>query len=261
MKRLLINALATVCLILSGIASAQAAEKLQMGVSVDVVPVGSDFSGRDIVIFGAIEDTDQSSLYRGEYDVVIEVTGDLEEAVVRKKDRIGGIWINAAARQYKDVPSFYSVLSRNPLYDVADPSLLSTMGIGVKYLKAKPAGKGTISEFLTQGEFSTALRRKRIENGLFSENPIGIQQISPSLFRATLALPPNVPIGFHTVKAHLFHKGKKLDEVVQTFEVRKIGFEKWIYDLAHQHSLLYGILCVILAISTGWFANLVFRKN
>lgn len=241
--------------------SAGAAEKLQMGVSVDVVPVESDFAGRDIVVFGAIEFADQPSLYRGEYQVLIEVIGDLEKATVRKKDRIGGIWINAASREYRDVPSFYSLASRVPIGDIADLSLMAKLGIGVQYLKAKPVDKGNIAEFLTEGEFSTALRRKRIQSGLFAENTKAVELISPSLFRSKIALPPNVPIGIHTVKAHLFHKGKKLDEVQQSFEVRKVGFEEWIYNLAHQHSLIYGILCVLLAIFTGWFANVVFRKN
>lgn len=241
--------------------ASRAAEKLQMGVSVDVVPIGSDFAGRDIVIFGAIEDADQPALFRGEYQVIIEVIGDLEEAIVRKKDRIGGIWINAAARKYEDVPSYYSVLSRTEIGEIADPSLLSEKGIGVQFLKARPVDRGNIAEFLTQGEFSTALRRKRIENGLFAETPDALQHISPSLFRATLPLPPNVPIGVHTVRAHLFLDGRKLDQVTKTFEVRKVGFERWIYDLAHEQSFLYGVLAVLLAIFTGWFANVIFRKN
>ncbi|MDJ0614118.1 MAG: TIGR02186 family protein [Rhizobiaceae bacterium] len=253
--------LSFVLLFVMSVSVAQAKEKLQMGLSVDVVPVGSDFAGQDIVVFGAIESADQAELYRGEYDVLIEVIGDLQEAIVRKKDRISGIWVNAAAREYRDVPSFYSLHSRNPIEDVVDPSVLSSLGIGIKYLKAKPVDRGNIEEFLTQGEFSSALRRKRIENLLFSERADSVDQISPSLFRAAVSLPPNVPIGFHTVKAHLFKDGKKLDEVTQTFEVRKVGFEEWIYNLAHEQSLLYGILCVLLAIFTGWFANVVFRKN
>lgn len=258
MSRIFITSL---FLVMAFCGSAQAAEKLQMGVSVDIVPIGSDFSGRDIVLFGAIEDADQPALFRGEYQVIIEVVGALEEAIVRKKDRIGGIWVNAAARKYEDVPSYYSVLSGSEISEIADPSLLSTKGIGVKYLKARPVDRGNIAEFLTQGEFSTALRRKRIENGLFSEKPDALQHISPSLFRATLPLPPNVPIGVHTVRAHLFLDGQKLDQVTKSFEVRKVGFERWIYDLAHDYSFLYGLLAVLLAIFTGWFANLVFRKN
>ena len=238
-----------------------ASEKLQMGVSVDLVPVNSGFAGQDIVIFGSIEGAEQAALYRGEYDVVVEVMGDFEEAVVRKKERIGGIWVNASAREYTGVPSFYSVLSRNKLGDVADLSLLNSMSVGIDNLKARPVDQGNIEEFLTQGEFSQALRRIRIDEGLFSENPTSLEQLSPSLFRATLALPPNVPIGIHTVKAYLFRDGKKLDEIENSFEVRKVGFERWIYDFAHEQSLLYGIMAVFLAIFTGWAANAIFQRN
>jgi len=241
--------------------TSQAKEKLQMGISVDVVPVSSSFDGQDIVIFGSIEGAEQAALYRGEYDVVIEVIGALEEAVVRKKERIGGIWVNAAAREYIDVPSYYSVLSRNKLSDVSDLSFLNSLGIGIDNLSARPKDQSNIQEFLTQGEFSRALRRIRIDEGLFSESPEALEQLSPSLFRATLSLPPNVPIGSHTVRAYLFHDGKKLDETENNFEVRKVGFERWMYDLAHEQSLLYGIMAVLLAIFTGWAANAIFRKN
>ncbi len=239
----------------------QSAEKLQMGVSVDIVPVASDFAGRDIVIFGSIEDADQAELYRGSYSVIIEVVGALEEVVIRKKNRIGGIWINADAREYRDVPSYYSVLSNNPLGAISDASILNSLGIGIDNLSARPVASSNVQHFLTQGEFSSALRRIRINENLFVEDPDALQQLSPSLFRATLALPPNVPIGSHTVRAHLFHKGKKLDVVAGSFEVRKVGFERWIYDLAHEQSLLYGIMCVLIAIFTGWAANTIFRKN
>ena len=241
--------------------TAFADEKLQMGVSVDAVPVASDFSGRDIVIFGAIETDNQPALYRGEYDVIIEVIGEPTKAIVRKKDRIGGIWVNAAAREYQEVPSFYSVLSNKELGDVADLSVLSVMGLGIDYLKAKPVDNGNIEEFLTQGEFSTALRRIRIEDQLFHEDPASVQRLSPSLFRATLPLPANMPIGDATVKGYLFHDGELIDQIEQSFLVEKVGFGSWIYNLAHQYSLIYGILAVLLAIFTGWFANLVFRKN
>lgn len=250
-----------ICLFWLIVSPLSAAEKLQMGVSVDLVPVSSSFDGQDIVIFGSIEGADQPALYRGEYDVVIEVMGDLEEAIVRKKDRIGGIWINASARAYKDVPSFYSVLSRNELKNVSDPSILNSMGIGIDNLRARPVDQGNLEEFLTQGEFSRALRRIRIGEGLFSEDSTALEQLSPSLFRATLSLPPNVPIGVHTVKASLFHKDQRLDQVATSFEVRKVGFERWMYDMAHEQSLLYGIMAVLLAIFTGWAANAIFRKN
>lgn len=252
---------ATLTALLLLVPAARADEKLQMGVSVDVVPVTSDFSGRDIVVFGAIETDDQASLYRGEYQMIIEVIGALEEAIVRKKERIGGIWVNAEAREYRSVPSFYTLLTDNELVNITDLSFLNAKGIGIDNLQARPVGQNSVQSILTESEFSGALRRIRIEQSLFTEDLTALRRLSPSLWRARLSLPPNVPIGEHLVRAHLFKDGKKLDQVETKFEVRKIGFERWIYDLAHEQSLIYGILCVLLAIFTGWSANVIFRKN
>ncbi|MEO0329450.1 MAG: TIGR02186 family protein [Pseudomonadota bacterium] len=252
--------LKTILLTLGLMMTSVAAQSLQMGVSVDVVPVGSDFDGQDIVIFGSIEDAEIEELYRGKYDVVVEVIGDNEEVLVRKKDRVGGIWINTNARKYIDVPSFYSVMSRNELKDVSNPLALRTLGLGIENIRARPQEQGSVQQFLTASEFSQALRRVRIQDGLFYQSSDALEQLSPSLYRATLSLPPNAPIGLYVVKAHLFYEGKKMADVASSFEVRKIGFERWIYDFAHNQSLFYGFMCVFIAMFTGWAANAIFRK-
>ena len=236
-------------------------QSLQLGVSVDVVPISSDFDGRDIVIFGSIEGAELEELYRGKYDVVIEVTGELEEVIVRKKERVGGIWINTRAREYADVPSFYAVLSRNGLDNISNALALRTLGLGVSNIQARALNQTSVQQFLTASPFSKALRRVRIADGLFYENPDALKQLSPSLFRATLALPPDVPIGQHVVRAFLFYEGQKVAEVASSFEVRKVGFERWVYDFAHNQSLLYGIMCVLIAIITGWTANVLLRRS
>ena len=54
-------------------------QSLQMGISVDIVPVGSDFNGTDIVVFGSIEDVDTAQLLQNEYFVIITVRGADED--------------------------------------------------------------------------------------------------------------------------------------------------------------------------------------
>ena len=181
-----------------------ASESLQMGVSVDVVPVGSDFDGTDIVIFGSIEGAEQAALYRGEYDVVVRVTGEQEDVVIRQKERVAGIWVNTNSRVFVDVPSFYSTLSRNPLNDIADRPTLRSLGLGIKNLMTRPESQGDLAFVLKAGEFSDALQRIRLDQGLYTENPENLKQLSPSLFRARLYLPPNVPIGTHSVPPTCF---------------------------------------------------------
>ncbi len=242
-------------------AERSAAQSLQMGVSVDVVPVGSDFDGTDIVIFGSIEGAEQAALYRGEYDVVIRVTGEYEDVVIRQKERIAGIWVNTSSRKFVEVPSFYSILSRNPLSEIADPPTLRALGLGVENLRTRPESQGDLAFVLKASEFSNALQRIRLEEGIYAEKPENLKQLSPSLFRARLFLPPNVPIGRHSVNAYLFRDGEKLAEIESSFRIQKVGFERWIYDLAHNYSLLYGFAAVFIAIATGWLANALFRKN
>lgn len=237
------------------------AESLQMGISVDQVPISSSFDGAKIVIFGSIETKDQAALYRGEYDVVVRVEGAPEDVVIRKKERIGGIWINNKSENYEAVPSFYSILSARPLNLISNSIVLSPISLGIYNLGKNIPVEGEKKLIMDPGEFSDALLRLRIQQDLFSEIPGTLKQLSPSLFRATLDIPANVPIGEHTVTAYLFRKGEILGTNRSSFTIEKIGFERWIYDLAHEQGLLYGIMAVLLAIFTGWAANAIFRKN
>ena len=264
-RNLLPSVMMTIAIMLSAFVGAQhsarADASLEMGLSVDEVPIGSDFSGRDIVIFGALVDTDYAEIFSRKFDVIIEVIGKQEEIAVRKKERVAGIWVNAESRTFSGVPSFYSVVANKELTDIADLSLLSSLGIGIQHLKAKADRNDNVFELLNEGEFNTALRRKMMEEGLFSEDLEALEDLSPFLFRAVLFLPPSIPTGVHTVKAHLFQDGKPIDLVEKHFRVEKIGFERWIHHFAKDYGLLHGFFAVFLAIFTGWFADLVFRRN
>jgi hypothetical protein len=44
------------------------------------------------------------------------------------------------------------------------------------------------------------------------------------------------------------------------FVVRKSGFENYVFVASKQQPLLYGIVCVLLALGTGWLAGVVFKR-
>lgn len=237
------------------------ATSIQIGVSVDKIPVSSGFNGTELVVFGSIEGVSLDALNRGEYSVVVKVKGGRQDVVIRQKERTLGIWINNEAEEFKNVPTFYSVLSDRPLTDIADTQVLSRAGLGIENLGSDLFAEEENKFILTDTEFGEALRRIRKDDGLFIENPEGLTKLSPSLFRATVVLPPNVPIGVHEVTAYLFRNGQQLTSKTGSYEIGKVGFERWIYNLAHEQGLLYGIMAVLLAIFTGWAANAIFRKN
>src|SRR5690606_25815583 len=110
-------------------------------------------------------------------------------------------------------------------------------------------------------EFTAALRERMQSSELYSELVGGVQFLSRSLFRATLHLAPNVPVGTHRARAFLFRNGIFVKETSAALNIRKAGVEQRIYEFAHQESLIYGVLSVLLAMLTGWLGRLVFRRD
>ena len=49
-----------------------------------------------------------------------------------------------------------------------------------------------------------------------------------------------------------------IDEHVTTINVRKVGLERWIFNLAHEQPLYYGLLSLAIAILAGWGASTIF---
>jgi uncharacterized protein (TIGR02186 family) len=232
------------------------AEEIQIGISTDLVGLTSDFSGTQIAVFGTVENANRVAQTLNEYAVVVVVRGPASDIVVRRKERVLGIWVNRAARTYKNVPSFYALASDRSLDRVTGPELLREHELGVANLSLKLYSRGT--DILPAPEFAESLRQIRENRGLFSENDKGVEFLGSTLFRATLDLPSDVPVGVHTVTAYLFREGQFLASRSGTFRVEKEGLEKWLFTLAHFYSLWYGLLAVGLAVLTGWLASVVF---
>ncbi len=54
--------------------------------------------------------------------------------VVRKKQRIAGVWVNAQSETFIDVPASYSMATTRELKDIADPGTLTKLSLGPDYL-------------------------------------------------------------------------------------------------------------------------------
>ncbi|GKX35320.1 MAG: membrane protein [Rhizobiaceae bacterium MnEN-MB40S] len=246
--------------LLASPASAQSrTPRLDIGISTNVIPITSDFAGEDLTVFGAIDGADPELLRADFYDVVVTLEGPSLESVVRKKARVFGIWINRSSMRFEPAPVSYSLSSTLPVELIADSIELSDLGIGVQNIRLTPTG--AIGDGSATPEFRNALLRLRTADGLYQRDPIGVEYVSSSLFRATLRLPANVPVGEHKLRAFLFQGGKFVMERELPLSVVKTGVEQFIFEYAHQHSLIYGLFAVLLAMITGWLGSVLFRKD
>ncbi len=238
---------------------AQEKADVQIGLSSDVVEISSNFDGADIVIFGSIENGDRELLKQGRYDVVVVLLGPKEKVIVRRRERKFGIWINSSSLSFSNIPSSYSVATTRPLSEIADSGEIKILQIGLDNLNVLPATSGFL---IKETEiFRKSLERLKVKQKLYLERIGGIEFLSPTLFKAKLAVPANVPIGEHTARVFLFLDGKFLNSRFVQMQVKKIGFEQFTYNLAYENGILYGIIAVLIAMATGWLASIIFRKD
>lgn len=234
-------------------------EGIQIGLSTDNIYITSDFSGADLTIFGALENPDTQVIRQGRYDVVVVLEGPPRPTVVRKKNRVLGMWINTESVPFKDVPASYSLAMTRQPQDITDSGSYRRLALRANNIFLQPLSPSV--DETTLAEFSTALRERKNAAGLYSERIGGVQFLSQSLFRATLYLAPHVPVGTHRARAFLFRNGVFVKETSTGLTIRKAGLEQRLYEFAHNDGFTYGVLAVLLAMVTGWLGSLIFRKS
>lgn len=241
-----------------GAPAAAAQENIQIGLSTDRITITPDFSGADLTIFGALENVDPLVSHQGRYDVVVVLEGPPRATVVRRKDRILGMWINTESEAFVNVPASYSVATTRAMQDITDPEGYRRLSLGIDNIFLQPLDGADPAAVI---EFGQALRQQKTALGLYSVRSGDVQFLSQNLFRASLTLSPNVPVGTHKARAFLFRNGVFLRESSAQLAIRKSGFEQTLFRLAQNHGLFYGICSVALAIATGWAGRLMFRKD
>jgi uncharacterized protein (TIGR02186 family) len=246
----------------AGSAGAQQAanpEGIEIGLSTDTVSITAGFTGANLTIFGALDSADPLVSRQGRYDVIVVLEGPTRPVVVRRKDRILGMWINTEATTFINVPISYSIATTRMPQDITDQKSYRQLSLGANNIYVEPLEKAT--DPVTNDEFTDALRALNKATGLYSERIGGVQFLSQNLFRATLALAPNVPVGTHKARAFLFKNGIFVKETSAQLAIAKSGFEQSIFSFAHDYSLFYGIFAVLAAMLTGWLGSIVFRRD
>ncbi len=237
-------------------------ETVQADVSSRSVAVTSGFSGTEIIIFGAVDNSRQSSAESGYYDIVIVVEGTPTRLVARRKSRVAGIWLNTTSITFKSVPSYYAIVSTRPLDEIADPVILRDNDIGFAHVRMAPiSGWETGVTTADLEEFRASVVRLKQNEGLYVEQPLGVAFIGRSLFRATISLPGNIPIGQLVARIHLFREGRLLHTYKARVTLQREGLENILHIVAFDYPLLYGIGTVLLSITAGLVATEVFRRS
>ena len=230
------------------LAPAAKAEPLVSDLSESVVKITTGFTGTKVLLFGAIKEQGK---------IVVVVEGPRHSLTVRRKQRVAGIWVNRAEVQFDDVPSFYQVLSSDPLEEWLPLRTRDLYQIGVEYLRFDPRSEVGPAE---QARFRDALIRNMQRVGRYGVLEGNVTVMDSQLFRADLYLPANLPTGYYTIEVMLVRDGAVKSIQSTPLLVTKSGIGADVFDMAYSYPALYGILAIVLAALAGLAANAIFRK-
>ncbi len=226
-------------------------------VSARDIQIRYSFAGAQLLLFGAIV-YPGGRIPKTPPAVVVVVKGPAEPIVVREKQRIAGIWMNAESSRFRSAPSFYAVASSQPISKLLDERTAAIYELGVHNLQLSP-GTSAIPEKARR--FEAGLLDLRRRSGLYSEKPNGVEITGGVLYRAVITIPSQVPVGTYTAETFLVNDGRVLAAATRDIDIGKSGFERFVAVAARRHSALYGLFAVLLSLGLGWSAAAMFRRR
>jgi uncharacterized protein (TIGR02186 family) len=232
-------------------------EEVQSDLSTREISIQSNFTGIQILIYGSVDFSQTNAPDQSVYDVIIVIRAPSQALVARHKKRVAGIWVNTPGKVFPSVPGFYAALSTRPIRAITSDETLKKLGIGLANVSFGRDSKDDSEE----ETYRSAVIRLKEKSKLFQEHDDGVAFIGRSLFRASVSLPVNVPIGRYTADVYLFRDGQLVSKNQSTLEVNKAGFEQMVYLLAFQHPFIYGVLAVLLAVLAGLAGWAAFRRD
>jgi uncharacterized protein (TIGR02186 family) len=236
-------------------APALAQETIVSGLSQNRVSITADFDGSEILIYGAVK-RDTPAPDGGPLEVIVTVEGPSTPVTVRRKARVAGIWVNTDAVVVDSAPSFYAVATTGPLRHILSDTENLRHAITIeRVIRAV----GITAEAEQSGEFLLALLRVRSNEDRYRLLEGRVELTEDTLFRADVVLPANLTEGEYKVRLFLLRDKRVIASQERLIGVRKEGLERFIFNLARERPLIYGLVSLLMAAIAGWGAAAAFR--
>lgn len=230
--------------------SANAAETIVSDLSQNSVSITANFDGSEIFIFGAVKRDSPPQEGAGDLNVIIEVAGPPSALTVHRKDRRFGIWVNTEAVTVERAPSFYSIASTAPLLEILNERERAGRNLGLNF---------AVRAAVENEDFRQAVIRIKQDQGNYATGETPVNLTEDTLFTTKVALPANLIEGDYTATIYLVRSGQIISSSASLITVRKAGLERWLYNLAHEKPLIYGLMSLLVALIAGYSASEIFR--
>ena len=248
--------LLAVALGLAFAAPVAAQESFVTGMSTDNIMLTANFTGSEVLVFGAIRRFAPIPAGQAPLDIVITLSGPPRTEIVRRKERRFGIWVNTEGVRVRQAPTYYAIATTKPLAEILSETERLRHQIGLDQAVRRVGAHSTLTD---TSEFTEAMVRLRLENGLFERSEGGVTLAEETLFQARFQLPTNVSEGVYATRFFLVRNRQVISIGETEITVEKAGIERWLFNLSQDRPLAYGLLSVAIALAAGWTAATAFR--
>ena len=124
-----------------------------------LIAITTAFTGSNVLLFGALDEAGG--------DVVVVVRGPETTATVRRKRRVGPVWLNTDEVIFTDVPAFYAVAASGLLPSIMAEDERARFGIGTEKLALQPLN-GVDRTPIELASFREALVRNKARDDLYA---------------------------------------------------------------------------------------------
>lgn len=246
--------IAPLALLLSGAAGEPT---LVPDVSQREIDIQYSFTGADLLLFGAIVYPDGRRPDQPA-DIVVVLKGPDQSIMIREKQKVAGIWVNADSTRFRSAPSFYGMASSRQIDAIVDERTAAIYELGVDKLQLSPASLNSSVEL---ARFQAGLVNLRTRTGLFVERPGTVEITDGVLYRARIPLSARVVVGDYTAETFLVQNGRVVAAATRDIRIRKSGFERFIAVTAEHWSFFYGLAAILTAVGMGWAAGAIANRK
>jgi uncharacterized protein (TIGR02186 family) len=185
-------------------------------VSQHEIQVRQGFTGAELLLFGAIL-TPEGTRAGRDFDIVVVLKGPTRSIVLREKQKVAGVWINAASTGFRSAPSFFAVASSRPVREIVDDKTAAIYELGLPWLQLSPIGAIDPSE---QTRFAAGLVDLMARKSLYQQAEGGVKVSEQVLYQARIALPSSVSTGTYTAETFAISRGRVVASATSHVEVR-----------------------------------------
>ncbi len=225
------------------------AEEVYFDLSEDNIEIKTDFDGKEIIIFGLLQDG---------YDTLLTIKGPPSKMKIQKKERYFGVWINNKQIIYSNIPILFFLSSSSKIDEILPNSIQINNELNFdKILNNKTFDQNFIFEN-DQKLWSENFVRIKKKQLFYKE--FEMKTFKDKLFQTSVFFPPNTIPGIYYVDIYYIKHKTIMNKDRKKIIVKKTGIGSDIYEFAKNRAATYGVFVIIFSVLSGLIAATLFRR-